>query len=163
VPDFRFILAGDVGSAFTGLPAVECIGRVGAVSDAFGQAAIAVNPVRMGTGLNIKMLDALACGMPCIASESGSRGLWSQRGVAFEVVANDDAEAMVNAILALLADRQRAARLADAGYQFAKDWNHQQLAGLAGLLHDPAGRDSEHPAEWTARPASYTATRLRSS
>lgn len=153
VPDFRFILAGDVGSAFVGVPAVECIGRVAAVSDAFGRAAIAVNPVRMGTGLNIKMLDALACGMPCVATEAGSRGLGAQRGVAFEVVANDDAEAMASAILALLADRQRARRLSDAGFQFAKDWNHQQLAGLAGILQGAAGRDSERAAQNAAVPA----------
>jgi glycosyltransferase involved in cell wall biosynthesis len=138
-PDFRLLLAGDVGAEFgngqTGKPeAVTCLGRVAAVNDAFRQGALAVNPVRMGTGLNIKMLEALACGIPCVSSEAGSRGLEQYRGKAFLAVRDDDPAAMAEAILSLLSDRERATALGDAGYRLAEEWNRAQLAGLLTVL-----------------------------
>lgn len=134
-PDFRFLLAGDVGAkVVSSHPAVVRLGRVADVADAFQQAALAVNPVRMGTGLNIKMLDALACGVPCIASATGSRGLEQHAGSAFASVPDGDPAAMAQVILELLHDRERAARLADEGRRLVQHWNTTQLAGLARVL-----------------------------
>jgi glycosyltransferase involved in cell wall biosynthesis len=133
-PDFRLLLAGDVGAEFGTTEGVTCLGRVASVNDAFRQGALAVNPVRMGTGLNIKMLEALACGIPCVSSEAGSRGLEQHRGKAFLAVRDDDPAAMAEAILSLLSDRQRAAALGDAGYRLAEEWNRTQLAGLNRVL-----------------------------
>jgi glycosyltransferase involved in cell wall biosynthesis len=134
-PDFRFILAGDVGNPFVDTKlAVVCLGRVQSIGDAFKAAAIAVNPVRVGTGLNIKMLEALACGVACISSVTGSRGLEPFRGVAFESVRDSDPAAMARAVLALLADPVRARALGDAGFDLAETWNRQQLAGLTRAL-----------------------------
>lgn len=129
-PDFRLLLAGDVGTGFGTVDAVACLGRVASVNDAFRQGALAVNPVRMGTGLNIKMLEALACGIPCVSSEAGSRGLEQHRGKAFLAVGDDAPAAMAQAIVSLLSDRQRAAALGEAGYRLAEEWNRTQLAGL---------------------------------
>lgn len=146
-PEFRLLLAGDVGAEFGNADAVTCLGRVASVNDAFRQGALAVNPVRMGTGLNIKMLEALACGIPCVSSESGSRGLEQHRGKAFLAVRDDDAAAMAGAILSLLFDRQRAAELGEAGYRLAEAWNRTQLAGLASVL--ATNLPAPTPDRWT--------------
>lgn len=139
-PDFRFWLAGDVGAALADTPAaVVRLGQVKAVADAFGHASLAVNPVRMGTGLNIKMLDALACGAACVSSEAGSRGLERYRGVAFESVADNDAVAMADTILRLLADPQRQAQLRETARRTAEQWNRSQIAGLARILRAADG------------------------
>lgn len=134
-PQFKLLLAGDVGASFTNAgAAVVCLGRVTRVTDAFDTAAVAVNPVQMGTGLNIKMLEALACAVPCVSTETGSRGLERHRGVAFECVGDTDAAAMADAILSLLADSQRATALGEAGQRIAEEWNRTQLAGLVEAL-----------------------------
>lgn len=134
-PDFKFMLAGDVGNGFTNAGnAVVCLGRVPAIADAFRAAAVAVNPVRVGTGLSIKMMEALACGAACISSATGSRGLERYRGVAFELVLDNDPAAMAGAVLSLLANPQRAKQLGDAGFALAEGWNRQQLAGLVKVL-----------------------------
>jgi len=134
-PAFRFILAGNVGARVASVhPAVSRMGRVEAVADAFRAARIAVNPVRVGTGLNIKMLEALACGIACVSSETGSRGFEAHRNRAFATVADDDAQGMANTVLRLLADPQRAAQLAEAGWNLAREWNARQLSGLAHVL-----------------------------
>lgn len=134
-PDFRLLLAGDVGAEFGDVEAVTCLGRVASVNDAFRRGALAVNPVRMGTGLNIKMLEALACGIPCVTSEAGSRGLERHGGSAFVAVGDDAADAMANAILSLLSDPRRAAALGEAGFRRAEEWNRTQLAGLSRVLN----------------------------
>ena len=146
LPGFRLLLAGDVGAHFGDVPAVTCLGRVAAVNDAFRLGALAVNPVRMGTGLNIKMLEALACGIPCVSSESGSRGLEPHRNAAFVAVADDDPAAMADVIVALLADSARAAALGAAGYRLAEEWNRAQLAGLQRVLTSPP---APAPGRWT--------------
>lgn len=134
-PDFKFLLAGDVGNGFTNSgKAVVCLGRVPFIGDAFRAASIAVNPVRVGTGLSIKMMEALACGAACISSATGSRGLERHRDTAFELVPDDDPAAMAAAVLALLANPTRARQLGDAGFALAEDWNRQQLTGLVRVL-----------------------------
>ncbi|RZU02266.1 glycosyltransferase [Rivibacter subsaxonicus] len=135
LPEFNLILAGDVSQvAAAGTPGVVAMGRVGHVRDAFSRAALALNPVRMGTGLTVKMMDGLACAMPCISSHSGSRGLEAQRDHAFLCVPDDDPAAMAEAILMLLASPERARGLAEAGLSFARAWNDRQIQSLRQLL-----------------------------
>ncbi|HEY4366344.1 MAG TPA: glycosyltransferase [Steroidobacteraceae bacterium] len=134
-PDFSFILAGNVGAKVVGTnPAVRRLGRVASVADAFGAARIAVNPVRLGTGLNIKMLEALACGVACVSSETGGRGFEQYRDQAFATVRDEDPAAMAQTILQLLRDPARVAALGDAGLKLAREWNAQQLTGLVQVL-----------------------------
>ncbi len=38
-------------------------------------ADIAINPMFSGSGINIKMLDYMACGIPCVTTEIGARGI----------------------------------------------------------------------------------------
>jgi glycosyltransferase involved in cell wall biosynthesis len=133
--DFRFILAGDVGNkAGAGNGAVVRLGRVDSVADAFRNAALSVNPVRMGTGLNIKMLEALACGVACVSSQTGSRGLERYHQQAFATVPDNDPGVMAQAVLRLLNDRPAAVRLADAGLRLVQEWNAVQLSGLVRVL-----------------------------
>lgn len=140
-PDFKFMLAGDVGDKFAHAGgAVVRLGRVAHIADAFRVAAIAVNPVRVGTGLNIKMLEALACGAACISSKTGSRGLELYRGLAFESVPDDDPAAMAATVLALLDDPPRIRQLSDAAFLAAAAWNRQQLSRLEDLLSSIGAR-----------------------
>lgn len=137
-PSFEFILAGAVAHAIEDAPGVVKLGFVPKVSDAFGAAMVAVNPVRMGTGVNIKLLDALACAAPCITTESGARGLDEYRAHAFVTVPDDDPKAYASEVMALLSDDASRRSLALAARQAAERWNEKQLGVLTELLRSQA-------------------------
>ena len=130
---FELWLAGDVCQHALGAPGVHKLGRVESVAQSYAQGALVVNPVRMGTGLNIKTMQCLALGVPLVVTESGSRGLENLRGRAFLAVADDDAAAMAAGVVRVL-----RATLVREALAAAQAWNLVQLENLAGALQHPA-------------------------
>ena len=68
-----------------------------------------VAPMRLGTGMQNKLLEAMACGLPCIASEIAVRGLGDFDDCPVEAVPlsfNNDRvpEALVEAVRRYLSD-----------------------------------------------------------
>jgi glycosyltransferase involved in cell wall biosynthesis len=133
MPNFELVLAGTIGNAVRDQPRVRKLGVVPHVRDAFASGCVAVNPVRMGTGVNIKMLDALSCGIPTVASRWAARGL---DGIAdgFLTVSRDDGTAFADALQALLGDEGARIALRQRALAAAKAWNEQQMRGLATLF-----------------------------
>ncbi|WEJ32919.1 glycosyltransferase [Devosia sp. SD17-2] len=79
-PDTRFFIIGSVCLPFKDrvLPAnVELMGAVDMETRdlMLSIADVALNPMRSGTGTNLKMLDYMAAGVPVISSAFGARGL----------------------------------------------------------------------------------------
>ena len=58
-------------------PNVVCLGRVGAehLEQLHAAADVALNPMRSGSGSNLKVLEYLAAGIPVVSTEIGVRGL----------------------------------------------------------------------------------------
>lgn len=79
---------------------------------------IAINPVRWGSGLKIKTVEALAAGLPLVTTREGARGLEEAAGQAF--VLADDADTFAGACLTLLDDVAKRASLAAAAHAFAR-------------------------------------------
>jgi glycosyltransferase involved in cell wall biosynthesis len=80
LPEIELMIVGSVGLAFGGhsLPAnVQITGPVSAEfkRTILGIADVALNPVRTGSGTNLKMLDYLGSGIPVISTAFGARGL----------------------------------------------------------------------------------------
>jgi glycosyltransferase involved in cell wall biosynthesis len=137
IADFEFWLAGDVCLLALDAPGVHKLGRVNSVAQTYAQGALAVNPVRMGTGLNIKTMECLALGVPLVATASGSRGLENLRGQAFLAVADDDAAAMAAAVIRVLRDSELRTSLGLGALKAGRDWNQAQLINLARALQTP--------------------------
>jgi glycosyltransferase involved in cell wall biosynthesis len=57
------------------IPAVEVTGRVRRIADALGGTFCGVCPVRGGSGIQTKILNYLALGLPCVTSRVGLEGL----------------------------------------------------------------------------------------
>jgi glycosyltransferase involved in cell wall biosynthesis len=134
VPAFELWLIGDVCRK---IGEVEGIVKQGRVEDLFGvysEAALAVNPVQMGTGLNIKTIECLGYGMPLVTTEAGSRGLESLRGTAFLAVPDNDSAAMANAIEGFIRNPDRAESYGLKALEAASEWNREQRARLLNLL-----------------------------
>lgn len=96
-------------------PGVTVTGRVPDMVEELGKAAVAVAPMRMGCGVKTKILEAMGCATPVVATPRANRGIEARDGE--EIVLAADAESMADAIAALLSDRGRAARIGAAGRQ----------------------------------------------
>jgi glycosyltransferase involved in cell wall biosynthesis len=85
VPEVDFVVLGSVGGALAGDALPRNVTLTGTVSHGFKQALlsvadVALNPVTVGSGTNLKMLDYFASGIPVIATSFGARGLGVQPG-----------------------------------------------------------------------------------
>jgi glycosyltransferase involved in cell wall biosynthesis len=145
-PRVQLLVAGRICERIPDSPGVRKLGHVERISDAYDLADIVVNPVRFGTGLNIKTIEALGFGMPLVTTAQGARGLEAGAGEAF-LVANDP-EAFAERIHQLAEDDLLKERLSKSGTQFVRQWNKRQIGTL---LAEARARDNASP---EARPQS---------
>jgi len=143
LPEIGFDLVGDLATqlAGTSLPANVVIH--GRVSDAqkqwlFAQAALSLNPMKVGSGSNLKLVDYLAAGLPVLSSTVGARGFSPELVDCLELVAPESAP-LAEAIGASLqrdwsATTTKAREIVEAQY----DWRVIS-ARYAALLHDTIG------------------------
>lgn len=141
-PDLKLYVAGSICHAVADHVSVVKIGYVERLAEVFEQGAVSVNPVRVGTGINIKLLDAMAHGVPVVTTEVGARGLPEALRQAVLVVGNDDAEGFARAVEHVISDRIVYDRLASATYQAAETWDTMQRKNLAHLF------GGESPQAW---------------
>jgi polysaccharide biosynthesis protein PslH len=127
VPDVQLYIVGQRPHArLDGLRADPSITITGAVEDTrpyTSGAAVYVVPLRMGGGTRLKLLEALALQTPIVSTTLGAEGFTVTSGQ--ELLLADEAAAFANAVLELLADRDRAQALGAAGRTFAVqqyDW-----------------------------------------
>jgi len=95
--------------------------RHGFVADfnrVWGDMDVAINPVRWGSGLKIKSVEALGNGLPLVTTREGARGLAELDGQAL-VIADEPAD-FAQACLRLLADPDARRRLGEAGHAYAQ-------------------------------------------
>ena len=93
---------------------VELLGFVPDVFDVLRQATVFVCPMRQGTGVKVKLLEAMACGLPVVASPLALEGLPEAEDRRHLRVA-DSTDAFVECVLDLLGDARQRRRLGDRG------------------------------------------------
>lgn len=104
------------------------------------KAAILVAPIRIASGTNIKILEAMAAGLPVVTTTIGAEGLAVKDGR--EVIIADKPGEFVSAVIALLADKKRCQQMGLAGQALVKqqyDWS--EIAGklekaYSRLIHE---------------------------
>lgn len=109
---------------------VEVSGWLPDIRAAYAAARVFAAPMRVGTGLQNKLLEAMAMGLPCVTTPLANNALGAAHGR--EVGVADSAEALARVIEALLDDEAGARALAARGHAFVK--THYTWAGAtAGL------------------------------
>jgi glycosyltransferase involved in cell wall biosynthesis len=98
---------------------VEVTGAVDDLRPWLRRAGVYACSMRMGTGVKNKLLEALACGSPCVATPLACRGLDLTDGV--NVVMAEGEQAFARAIVDLMDNPQRAAELGEAGRHHAEN------------------------------------------
>jgi len=108
----------------TAIPGVEVTGTVPDVRPFYREAFAAIAPLRVGSGSRLKILEAMAAGVPVVATSCGAEGLAVQPGD--NVLIGDSAEALCEAIVSLTRNQEMGARLIESGRALVKahyDWS----------------------------------------
>ncbi len=104
------------------LPGVTVTGRVEDVKPYLRQAGVFVMPFRVGSGTRLKLIEALAAGLPVVSTPLGAEGFPVKDGG--EMLLAEDAEGFAAAVLRILNDKGLRRSLGTAGQEFARayDW-----------------------------------------
>jgi glycosyltransferase involved in cell wall biosynthesis len=116
VPDARFTVLGrgeaQMRARWGSDPSIRFTGWVESVEPWFGQSRAMVVPLRSGSGMRVKILDAFARGVPVVATSIGIEGIAAVDGR--HALVGDSPEAFAAAAVRVLQDRAQAERLATA-------------------------------------------------
>jgi glycosyltransferase involved in cell wall biosynthesis len=129
VPDARLLLAGRGMTTAPDVDGVEMIGVVEHARDALARAAVLAFPCPPTSGPKMKVLDALAQGVPVVTSEAGVEGLI---GVEDAVAVAGPVE-FADVLADVLLDPSRRASMARGGRQAVLDHHSPSLAAAARL------------------------------
>ena len=97
-------------------PRVTVTGYVPDLRPFLQSAIVAVAPVRYGAGIQNKVLEAMACGVPVVASAQASSALQAQPGR--DLLVAETAEGFAAKIVELLEGQSRRTQLGEAGRQY---------------------------------------------
>jgi polysaccharide biosynthesis protein PslH len=108
------------------------------ISAAFESAAVFVNPMRRGAGVNIKVVEAVGRGVPMVSTTVGLRGLGLVPGV--HAMVADDPHPFADAVSQLLTDQAYGQQLAVAARRHIRLLlDHDRLIELlVGLAAPPS-------------------------
>lgn len=144
VPQASFWLAGARPARaiqrLAALPGVRVIANPPDLGVIRRQATVSIAPLRAGSGTPIKVLEAMADGLPVVTTRRGATGLEALPAEAISIA--DDPAATVDAIVRLLSDPSAAARQADAAFAWVQDRHDLTRVGdrFESLLAAACGR-----------------------
>ena len=93
------------------------------IRTAYAESRVFIAPMRIGTGLQNKLLEAMSMRLPAITSPLANASLGAKPNE--EILVGSNAEEMAQHIVTLLTDKEKADRLAQAGFDFTNrvyDW-----------------------------------------
>ncbi|MBV9995260.1 MAG: glycosyltransferase [Caulobacteraceae bacterium] len=152
-PGLEFLIAGSVSRAH--LPSAEGVRYLGFVErldELYRTAGVVVSPLIAGSGLKIKLIEALSYGKACVATSITLQGVEQETSHAVAVA--DTPEAFASAVIRLLTDEPSrtalgARALAAIRSSFTADARHGEFIDW---LRDP-GSPAPPPAQAPAEPS----------
>lgn len=148
VPEARLVIAGsnptpsikelEVDGSIT------VTGRVESMAAVLNASQVAIAPMQSGSGMQFKVLEAMACAVPVVAT---TIGLGDIKAIANQdILIGDTPEAIVELVVGLLKDASKRVKVGESGYRYVLA-NHQwdvinerfsRECGLDGLPQDTA-------------------------
>lgn len=95
---------------------VTVTGWVNDIGECYAKAGLFVAPMRIGTGLQNKLLEAMATKKPCITSPLANNALAAEDGK--QVIVAKTAQEYADAIIEILDNKEKADMLADNAYNY---------------------------------------------
>jgi len=90
------------------------------IRDAYAESRVFIAPMQIGTGLQNKLLEAMAMKLPCITSPLANRALKANQGQ--EVFIGESPEDYARHCLNLLTKKEEFDRISNSGHQFVKQY-----------------------------------------
>jgi glycosyltransferase involved in cell wall biosynthesis len=129
LPDARLMLVGaGLQQAPSADPRVESVGFVDDLAAAYAQASCALVPLLQGGGTPLKFVEALAYGLPIVATRRAAAGLQVRDGE--HCLLADDGEGFASAVIAVL--RDGAAEIGAQGRKLAAE--RYSIEALSAML-----------------------------
>ena len=98
---------------------ITVTGRVEDIRQSYAQSKVFVAPMRMGSGMQNKLLEAMAMGLPCVTSKLAADALGTETGK--HLLIGESSDDFAQKIVALLDNESHRAELADEGKRFVCD------------------------------------------
>jgi glycosyltransferase involved in cell wall biosynthesis len=134
LPDVRLRIVGsdppDVIRRLATDPRIDVTGYLPDLRPAIGSSTVAICPVTVKVGIQNKILEAMALGVPVVSSVKGAIGLAATAGQ--DLLVANDPTAFGRAVLRLLRDDALRARIAAAGRGYVE--RHHQWEAAADAL-----------------------------
>jgi glycosyltransferase involved in cell wall biosynthesis len=136
VPDAKLSIAGPglkagltgamVGPPLWARPGITTVGYVQDLEDLYRKSIAMVAPIIGGSGVRMKLLEAMRAGMPTVTTRDGAAGLAVVDGR--EMFIADDPGRFADGVAQLLSDRALRERFRKAGYDYLAA-NHSLQTG----------------------------------
>ena len=138
VPEARFEVVGRIGAEETRrlakLPGVHVTGAVKSVPEAVKGAAIGVCPMRLGAGIQNKVLEYMALGLPTVSSQVGLEGIEAQ--ASRDLILAATAQEYADSIVELFNNRELSETLSENGRNLVESrysWNSQLRTAMSKI------------------------------
>lgn len=120
-PDCKLHVAGSVGRAFDSdpHPNVQFLGLVDSLDDLYRDAAIVISPLTFGSGLKIKLVEAMSKGKAIVATPTTLQGV--EDTCSGSVICTSDPDEFAKAVIQLNGDQNARAQLADMALECARN------------------------------------------
>ncbi len=122
-------------------PQVEVVGTVPDMRPYLHRATVAAAPVVYGAGIQNKVLEALACGLPVVTSETAARALKATWGK--ELLVASHAAVFAEKLVQVLRSRELQDQLRRAGRAYVE--RHHSWQAIAHTLEGVYERARSHP------------------
>ena len=129
-PEARLMLAGATPKAAVRQLASDRVVVTGSVDDirpCYAQSRLLVAPMRIGSGLQNKILEAMAMGIPCVTTALANASIGAVDGQ--QILLGANAQELADAIVRLLEDEALRHTLADNAMQFVHQHFSWEAAG----------------------------------
>jgi sugar transferase (PEP-CTERM/EpsH1 system associated) len=100
------------------------------IRQAYSSSRVFIAPMQIGTGLQNKLLEAMAMGLACITTPLANSALNAVDGK--EILIGADAYSLSDQIVALLSSQEQYKAVAEAGHEFVK--SHYNWNSATGIL-----------------------------
>jgi glycosyltransferase involved in cell wall biosynthesis len=121
VPSVKLIIAGgNPDAAVKALaqkdPAITVTGRVPSIAAILNEATVAIAPMQSGSGMQFKILEAMACATPVVTTTIGLGDIAAERGK--ELLTADTPSEFSQAVISLLQESAIATSIGDNGMNY---------------------------------------------
>jgi glycosyltransferase involved in cell wall biosynthesis len=97
---------------------VTVTGRVASLAAVLNSSRVSIAPMQSGSGMQFKILEAMACGVPVIASTLGLGDIAAVDGQ--DIILADTPDSFTDAVISLLQSESLREKIGDAGLRYVQ-------------------------------------------